>query len=280
MVFQESPFRIPHSKFSFSCSLSLTLSEPCVRVPSVLHENLALVQQRIHQACQRSGRDPASVTLVCVTKGIPADRIQEAVASGVRDVGENRVQEAREKQHALGRRPEAGGPSSNAHSIRWHLIGSLQRNKAGSAVEIFDLIHSVDSLPLIEELERQAGKRVRTVEVLLQVNVSGEVTKHGCSPNEVLRLAEAIRGARCLTLVGLMTMAPLVLDPEAARPHFRRLRTLRDELALAFGLRPSALRLSMGMSNDFEVAIEEGATLVRIGTAIFQTGDRRPETGR
>ncbi|MBI3333800.1 MAG: YggS family pyridoxal phosphate-dependent enzyme [Candidatus Omnitrophica bacterium] len=223
-----------------------------------VRDNLQRVRERIAAAAGRAGRDPAEVRLVCVTKGIPAERIREAIACGVGEIGENRVQETREKQPAIGR-----------EAVRWHLVGHLQRNKARLAVELFDLIHSVDSLELIEELERQAGNRAeRELELLVQVNVSGEATKHGCGPEEARRLAEAILRSRHLRWAGLMTMAPFAEDPERARPVFRQLRLLRDRLRE--GLRDSPLHLSMGMSQDFEVAVEEGATIVRVGSAIFQ----------
>jgi pyridoxal phosphate enzyme (YggS family) len=257
----------------------------------VLSETLALVQQRIRHACQRSGRDPSLVTLVCVTKGVSPERMQEAVAAGVRDVGENRVQEAHTKQIALGYKLKAAGsslqpPASGFQSVRWHLIGHLQRNKAKLAVQLFDVIHSVDSLALIEALQ-EAGSRTPDagdrrspgpLEVFIQVNVSGEKTKFGCQPHDAAALAGAITRCPNLRLFGLMTMAPLTQTAEAARPHFRRLRLLRDDLASSVKLPASSLRLSMGMSNDFEVAVEEGADYVRIGTAIFETGDRRQET--
>jgi pyridoxal phosphate enzyme (YggS family) len=234
----------------------------------VLRERLERVLERIQQACQRCGRDPSSVTLIGVTKGVPPALIQEAIALGMTELGENRVQEAREKRLVLGPTP----------GVRWHLIGHLQRNKAKDAVELFDVIHSVDSLALIQELDRRVTGR--PLEVMVQVNVSGEATKFGCRPDEAVSLAEAVRRTTHLMLRGLMTIAPFAEDADAARPHFRRLRLLRDELASSFQLpRPdhsqrrggpaSSFRLSMGMSQDFEVAIEEGADVVRIGTAIF-----------
>jgi len=237
-----------------------------------LQEGIASVRQRIAQACQRAGRPAPSVTLVAVTKQVPVEAIRGAIALGLTELGENRVQDARDKQLALGSGLRAVGPGPRALSpqpVRWHLIGHLQRNKAKSAVELFEVIHAVDSLPLIEELSRHTQQRERRLDALVQVNVSGEATKHGCPPDEAQRLAEAILAARSLSWRGLMTIAPLSADPEQARPHFRRLRELRDALSATLGVDRAALRLSMGMSQDFEVAIEEGADLVRIGTAIF-----------
>ena len=233
----------------------------------MLPDRLEHVQARIRQACLRSRRDPASVRLIAATKGIAADIIRQAVELGITDLGENRVQEALAKQAAVGRRPKAEG-----RVVRWHLIGHLQSNKVKLAVQLFDVIHSVDSLPLVAALERAMGERPQAqpaLDVLIQVNTSGEPTKSGYRPDQAIELVDAVRHATHLRLAGLMTMAPLASDAEATRPCFRQLRELRDAVTLAFGLQPSALGLSMGMSQDFEVAIEEGADVLRIGTAIF-----------
>ena len=231
---------------------------------AVIQANLERVRGRIAAAAQRAWRDPNQIRLVCVTKGIPVERVREAVAAGVTEIGENRVQEAKEKQPVVGR-----------EGVRWHLIGHLQRNKAKFAVELFDVIHSVDSLELMEALDRHAALRQglpptrsgaqgeRKLEVLVQVNVSAEATKHGCKPDEARMLAEAILKSNHLKLTGLMTMAPFSENPESARLVFSQLRELRNAI-------DPSLDLSMGMSSDFETAVEEGATLVRIGTAIFQ----------
>jgi pyridoxal phosphate enzyme (YggS family) len=257
-----------------------------------LQHNLALVRWRIQAACQRAGRPGSAVTLVGVTKGVTVEAIRNAAALGLADVGENRVQEAHAKQLALGARLQAPGNGAglepgavSLQPVRWHLIGHLQRNKAKLAATLFDVIHSVDSLPLIEELDRQTARLAqgsgagregaraqRPLEVCIQVNVSGEATKFGCRPEEAASLAQAAAHAPRLKLAGLMTIAPFTEDPERVRPHFRRLRQIRDALGLG------DLKLSMGMSQDFEVAIEEGADLVRIGTAIF--GPRGPEETR
>ena len=207
------------------------------------------------------------MTLVAVTKGVPVEWVRDAAALGLTDFGENRVQEARAKQAALG---------LTLHPVRWHLIGHLQRNKVRHAVEHFDLIHSVDSVSLIEALEAVAGHHtIAPLGVLVQVSVSGEATKFGCRLEETASLVQAVTRAPHLRVAGLMTMAPFAPDPEQARPHFRRLRQLRDDVVLALNLEPRALSLSMGMSQDFEVAIEEGADLVRIGTAIFGPREHR-----
>jgi pyridoxal phosphate enzyme (YggS family) len=194
------------------------------------------------------------VTLVAVSKTMPPEAVREAIAAGVRDLGENRVQEARDKIAAC---PERAC---------WHLIGHLQTNKAKLAVELFDCIQSLDSLRLGEELQRHGQRLGKRVRCLVQVNVGAEAQKSGSASSDLRELLERLRGLPNLQVDGLMAIPPFLDDPEAVRPYFRRLRELRDTLAGA-GLMGSDL--SMGMTGDFEVAIEEGATLVRIGTAIF-----------
>jgi PLP dependent protein len=219
--------------------------------------NVAQVRAKIAEAALRSGRRPEDVTLVGVTKTVGLDRIREVVACGVRALGENRVQEARAKV------PEVPG-------VTWHLVGSLQRNKVKEALRLFEVIHSVDALALAEELGRRGAepKERGPVEILIQVNISGEPQKHGVSPEDAPGLvAQALRLGG-VTVRGLMGMAPLVDQPDEARPYFRRLRELRDRIAEALP-GSSARDLSMGMTDDFEVAIEEGATMVRVGRALF-----------
>lgn len=209
-------------------------------------------------AADRSGRRIEDVRLVAVTKGVDPERIGEALALGIVDLGENRIQEALPKIAALGPAP------------RWHLVGHLQRNKVGRAIEVFALIHSVDSVRLAEEIARRAGVLGRDIPVLLQVNVAGEPGKHGFAPEEVRDAARRIAGSPGVRVRGLMTIAPLADDPETVRPMFRRLRRLSEEVRAEVS---DADELSMGMSQDYEVAIEEGATLIRVGRAIF--GGRR-----
>ena len=214
-------------------------------------ENLRRVRERIDAACRRAGRSPDEVTIVGVSKGFSASAVVAAYEAGLSDVGENRVQEAAAKVAAAtaqGARP------------RWHLVGHLQRNKVKTALGLFDIIHSVDSLRLAEAVGRGAGARA-PVSVLLEVNVAGEESKFGLAPDEVAVVLARARALPNLDVLGLMTVAPLAADAEEVRPVFRRLR----ELGKSLGLR----HLSMGMSDDFEVAVEEGATLVRIGRAIF-----------
>lgn len=219
-------------------------------------QRLEAVRARITHAAARAGRNPKVVTLVAVSKTVDAPRIYAAYLSGQRDFGENRVEDALHKQPAL---PD---------DIIWHMIGHIQSRKARDVVGRFALVHSVDSLALAEVLQRRAEAADADVSILLEVNISGEESKYGFKPGDVASVVAAIQGLRRLQIRGLMTMAPIVDDPEQARPVFRGLRALRDELAAEF---PTIdwTALSMGMTDDFEVAIEEGATIVRVGRAIF-----------
>ena len=221
-----------------------------------LAERLAEVRGRIASACARAGRDPASVILVAVTKGFPADAIRAAMALGVTDFGENRVQEAEPKILAVIPRP------------RWHLVGHLQTNKARRAVQLFDEVQSLDSAHLAEELAKRVEATGRVLPCLVEVNTSGEASKFGVEPGGALELLERCRALRPLRPHGLMTIGPLGGGPEGARAAFRSLRELRDR-AVAAGLLEAGADLSMGMSDDFEIGIEEGATYVRVGTALF-----------
>ena len=226
-------------------------------------ENASLILKKMSHAAMRAGRSPDAVRLVAVTKNVDAETIKKAVDAGLRCFGENRVQEAQKKISDL------ISEISNSR-IEWHLIGHLQKNKAKYAVQLFDLIHSVDSIELAEELNRQAEKAGKIQRILIQVKLSEEETKHGVSEKELVSLLEEIKGLHNLKLEGLMTMPPYFEDAEKARPYFKRLRDIRDEDESKGYSLPE---LSMGMSGDFEVAIEEGATMVRIGTAIF--GERK-----
>ncbi len=221
-------------------------------------DRLEAVRARIRAAAERSGRRFTDVTLVAVSKNVPAEGIRAVARLGVVDVGESRVQEALPKIEAV------ADPA-----IRWHLVGHLQRNKARRAAELFTLIHSVDTEALAEALAHGAETQGRVVSVLLQVNVAGEPGKHGCATAEVIPMARRMRRLAALRLEGLMTIAPLADDPGDARPVFQQLRRLGEALREEA---PEARHLSMGMSDDFEVAIEEGATLIRVGRALF--GDR------
>lgn len=226
------------------------------------------VRARIDNAARRAGRPAESVRIVAVTKTHPVDAIVAAVACGITDIGENRVQEAAAKFDEW----RASAAATDVERTRFHLIGHLQTNKARIAARDFDLIHSVDSLRVAEELNRYAVQRGTPCAVLLQVNVSSEESKSGMSPAETPRIIEGILNA-CpeICIQGFMTMAPLDFDQEAARPHFSGLRNLADQMSARFGNSRgfSPGELSMGMTSDFEAAVEEGATLVRIGSAIF-----------
>ena len=214
------------------------------------------VRGRIARAAERVGRDPASVVLVGVVKTVPEELIREALALGLADLGENRVQEASAHVEAIGR-----------GAARWHMVGHLQRNKAGRAVELFDRVHGVDSVGLAEALSRRAAAAGRRLPVLVEVNVSHEASKFGAAPEAALELMAQVATLPGLALEGLMTVGAPATRPEEARPSFAGLRALRDRGERMLGLRLP--ELSMGMSGDFEVAVEEGATMVRVGTALF-----------
>ncbi|HWR57931.1 MAG TPA: YggS family pyridoxal phosphate-dependent enzyme, partial [Thermodesulfovibrionales bacterium] len=214
-------------------------------------------------AAMRAGREPGDVKLIAVTKTVGIESIREAINAGLRVFGENRVQEAQEKLMS-------DELKVMSERIEWHLIGHLQRNKAKYAVRLFDLIHSVDSVELAGEIDRSAEKNGKIQDVLVEVKLSHERTKHGVSRTDLTGLLKEVAGFKHLNLVGLMTIPPFFDNPEDARPYFRELRNLRDE-AVSSGF--ALPQLSMGMSGDFEVAIEEGATMVRVGTAIF--GERK-----
>lgn len=226
-----------------------------------LKVNLEQVQDRIARAAQRAGRRPEDIILIAVTKNVPVEMIQEAVAWGIRDLGENRVQELLQKQ------PHIEGP------VNWHLIGHLQRNKVKHIWDRVELVHSLDSLALARELEKRAGAAGKAVRVLVEVNVAGESSKFGLPVEAVPAFMKELTGFTGLRVQGLMTVAPLVDDPEEVRPVFRRLKELAQEIDSLRLPRIEMRYLSMGMSNDFEVAIEEGANMVRIGTAIFGPRD-------
>ena len=232
-------------------------------------QRLADVRERIARAAARAGRSPDEITLVAVSKGHPPEAVVEAYRLGLRDFGENRVEEAEPKMAAVRDMLAAEGQGKD---IRWHLIGHIQSRKAKRAISPYVLIHSVDRLKIARRLDRFAGEADRVLPVLLEVNISGEATKFGFSPDEIFDAVTEILTLPHLRVQGLMTMAPFVEDPEEVRPVFAALRRLRDQLAARY---PQAdwRHLSMGMTNDFEVAIEEGATIVRIGTAIF--GERK-----
>lgn len=229
---------------------------------SDIASNLFNVQETMRKVALKAGRGQKDIKLVAVTKEVDSSKIKEAIKAGVTILGENYVREAKEKIAEIG------------HDIQWHMIGHLQTNKAKYAVRLFDMIQSVDSLRLAQELNKQAKKLNKGFQVLIQVNISGEEPKFGVSPQEVHSLISQIsENMENLSIQGLMTMPPYFDDPERTRPYFKALRELRDRIALSEIRNVTLGELSMGMSNDYEIAIEEGATIVRIGTAIF--GERK-----
>jgi pyridoxal phosphate enzyme (YggS family) len=229
---------------------------------NVLLENIKSIFRKISSAAIRSGRSPFDVKLIAATKTVGIERIREAIELGLRTFGENKVQEAKEKILNL--------ESHSNCQLEWHMIGHLQKNKANTAVKLFDMIQSIDSIGLAEEMNKYANKQGKTQRVLVQVKLSEEETKYGVARKDLPDLIEAISEMKNLKLEGLMTIPPFFDSPDMTRPYFRELRELRDR-AESEGVRLP--ELSMGMTNDFEVAILEGATMVRIGTGIF--GERR-----
>jgi pyridoxal phosphate enzyme (YggS family) len=235
------------------------------KLMSEIRENLLRVKERIEKAARKVGRDSSQIKLVAVSKTVEAARIKEAIEAGISILGENYVQEAQKKIEEIGR-PARTERFGEGRPVSWHFIGHLQSNKVKYAVRLFDMIHSIDSLPLADELNRRAGQADRVIEVMIEVNLSKEATKFGTDEEMVLNLAKRIQNHKHLSLEGLMTMPPYFDSPEMSRPYYIALRELKERMKKE-GI--SMKELSMGMSNDFEIAIEEGATYVRVGTAIF-----------
>ena len=235
-----------------------------------LLNNIKAVSKRNAHAAESAGRSPKDVKLVAVTKGVDIKMIKGAIETGLREFGESRIQEAREKILNLQSEnyppmpPLAKGEMNGG--VKWHLIGHPQSNKAKMAVQLFDLIHSVDSVEIAEEINRQADKTGKIQRILVQVKLSSEESKHGISKEKIMILLEKLGSLRSLKVEGLMTIPPFFNEPEKVRPYFRELKKIREEAEKGGVKLPE---LSMGMTNDFEVAIQEGATIVRVGTAIF-----------
>jgi len=221
--------------------------------------------ERIEKAARKVGRDPNEIKLVAVSKTVEAARIKEAIEAGVSILGENYVQEAQKKIEEVGR-PACTERFGEGRPVSWHFIGHLQSNKVKYAIRLFDMIHSLDSIPLAEELNRRAEQADRVIRVMIEVNLSKEATKFGTDEEVVVNLAKRIQNLKHLFLEGLMTMPPYFDSPEMSRPYYIALRALKERMVKE-GV--PMKELSMGMSNDFEIAIEEGATYVRVGTAIF-----------
>lgn len=241
----------------FSSTLSRHMIFPDLR-GSLISENLAQVKNKIALAARKAGRDPQSIELVAVSKGVPLEMMIAARESGALVFGESRIQEADKKIAVMGH-----------DRLRWHLIGHLQKNKVRRIFDLFDLVHSVDSLELAGAIHKEAIARGRVMPILVQVNVSGEESKFGLAPGEVEPLLVAVSKLAGIHVEGLMTIPPLTDDPEDSRRYFARLREMRDDLKKRDIESVALEQLSMGMSNDFSIAIEEGATLVRVGSAIF-----------
>ncbi|HEY7291082.1 MAG TPA: YggS family pyridoxal phosphate-dependent enzyme [Vicinamibacterales bacterium] len=234
---------------------------------NAIRDGLADVRERIARAASRAGRDPSTVRLVAVSKTFSADDVRTAAQAGQVDFGENKVQEALQKMDAL---DATGAPAG----LRWHLIGHLQSNKARKAAARFDAVHSIDSVDVLRRLNDGARDAGRQLDILVQVDLAGEATKHGAQEADIAAIFAAAADASHVRPVGLMLLPPAVDDPNDARPYFRALQDVRSRL-VARGVDPRMLtELSMGMSHDFEVAVEEGATIVRVGTAIFGVRSR------
>jgi pyridoxal phosphate enzyme (YggS family) len=223
-----------------------------------IRDNLTRVRDGICRAANRAGRNPDEVTLVVVTKTFGVDTVQNAIAAGVADIGENYVQEARKKIEVVGK-----------EAVRWHFIGGLQTNKAKYVVRLFDLVHSVDGYDLAAEIDRRAAADGRVIDILIQVDISREAQKSGVMEEDLVDFIRTIALMPHIAVKGLMGMPPFGREPEASRPYFRRMRRLFEEAASLLIPAVDMKELSMGMSNDFEVAVEEGATMVRVGTAVF-----------
>jgi pyridoxal phosphate enzyme (YggS family) len=242
---------------------------------STIKQNLLRVTERMEKAAREAGRDPNDIKLVAVSKTVEAARIKEAIEAGVSILGENYVQEAQKKIEEIGRRAwtepasrslAEGRRFGEGRPVSWHFIGHLQSNKAKYAIYLFDMIHSLDSLPLAEELNRRAEQADQVIKVMIEVNLSKEATKFGADEEMVLNLAKRIQSLKHLSLEGLMTMPPYFDSPEMSRPYYIALRELKMKMVQE-GI--PMTELSMGMSSDFWIAIEEGATYVRVGTGIF-----------
>ena len=226
--------------------------------PAALQARLDSVRERIANAARRVGRDPASIRLVAISKTFSVDHVRAAARAGQRDFGENKIQEAL---------PKLDG--ARDLGLTWHFVGHLQSNKARKAAQRFDVIHSVDSADLMKRIDEAAHEARRTVKVLVQVDLAGEASKHGAPADAVSAILAAAAACSSARVVGLMLLPPAVDEPESARPYFKALAALRDRLAANGADRSMLGELSMGMSHDFEVAVEEGATIVRVGSAIF-----------
>ena len=236
---------------------------------SLIADNLSNINQRIANAAARSNRTPDAIRLVVVTKGRSVPEMQAVLAAGTTDIGENRIQEAQQKYKAVNSFVDTAAIAPTDKTCQWHLIGHLQRNKVKTALEMFSLIHSVDSLRLLAEIARRSEERSQQTDVLIQVNTTREVSKYGLDADDLLEFMENAQAYPAVRIVGLMTMGQLSPSPDVNRPAFALLRSIAEKIETQKFPGVTMQYLSMGMTNDFEVAIEEGANLVRIGRAIF-----------
>ncbi|MBI4972391.1 MAG: YggS family pyridoxal phosphate-dependent enzyme [Candidatus Omnitrophica bacterium] len=230
----------------------------------MIKENIAKIRERIGLVCSRVNRDYKEITIIAVSKGRSAQEIEEAIEVGITDIGENRIQEAILKYNDI------TSQRANAQRIKWHMVGHLQTNKVKEAVKIFDLIQSVDSLRLAQEIDKQAAKINKIQDILIEVNVAQEASKFGLKPEETIPAVKEINKLKNVNIKGLMTIAPIVDHLEESRPYFKKLKELLEELNARRTTHYALRILSMGMSDDFEVAIEEGANMLRLGRAIFE----------
>lgn len=224
----------------------------------MIKDNIKDINNRIKLACKKAGREPEEITLVAVTKGVDPYKISEASIYGIKDIGENRVQEALKKRLSV------------MPGIKWHMVGHLQTNKVRDAVDMFGLIHSLDSAELARRIDKEAGKKGKMLDVLVQVNASGEESKYGVKPEDVTNFLREISALENISVKGLMTITPLADDPETVRPYLRKLREISESVKSEAIPNIEMRYLSMGMSQDYQVAIEEGANMIRIGTALFK----------
>jgi pyridoxal phosphate enzyme (YggS family) len=233
----------------------------------MVKDNIARVKEKIHLTCKKLSRSPEDITLVCVTKGVAIDKISQAIDCGIIDIGENRIQEATDKYLQL---KQLSKQSDKFFQIKWHMVGHLQTNKADKAVEMFNLIQSVDSLRLAKKIDDEAKKNNKTCDILIEVNTSGEASKFGAKEQELLVLAEEISKLKNIRLLGLMTVGPLTADENKIRQSFRSLRELKEKIAKEIAFSNVKMQyLSMGMTDDYQIAIEEGSNMLRLGRAIF-----------
>ncbi|NQT06777.1 MAG: YggS family pyridoxal phosphate-dependent enzyme [Candidatus Omnitrophica bacterium] len=224
----------------------------------MIKDNIKEINKRIKNACKKAGREPGDITIIGITKGVDPYTISEALVHGIRDIGENRVHEVQKKRLSV------------MPGFKWHMVGHLQTNKVKDAIEVFEFIHSVDSLELARKIDKEAQKAGKTIDILLQVNTSGEEAKYGVRPEEVSNMLREISVLSGVKVKGLMTITPLAEDPETVRPYLRSLREIAEKIKEEAIPNVEMEFLSMGMSQDFEVAVEEGANMLRIGTALFK----------